>query len=87
MKNEKWSGSPVLFILAGCYLLYLTWGLARDIMSGTVPDSRIIFIVIATIVFGICGAGLLFCGIRGYRMRSASDAEGDQEENRTDKQE
>ena len=42
MKNEKWSGSPVLFILAGCYLLYLTWGLARDIMSGTVSDSRII---------------------------------------------
>lgn len=79
MKNEKWSGSPVLYILAGCYLLYLTWGLVRDIMSGTVPDSRMVFIVIAAIVFGICGAVLLFLGIKGYRARSASDAEDDSE--------
>lgn len=87
MKNEKRSGSPVLFILAGCYLLYLTWGLARDIMSGAVPDSRMIFIAIAAIVFGICGAGLVFLGIKGYRTRSAADAEGDQKENDEDKQE
>ena len=81
MKNAKWSGSPVLFILAGCYLLYLAWGLVRDILSGTVPDSRMMFIAIAAVIFAICGVVLLFQGLKGYRARSAAEEEEDPKKN------
>lgn len=69
----KFNSSSVLYILAGGYLLYLVYGLVKEMVNGQVPESRLLLIGGITIVFAVCSLILLLLGIRSYRTHSADD--------------
>ena len=74
------NSSNIIRILGGGYLLYLAYQLINSIRTENVGSSKI-WLILATVLFIVSGAGILYFGIRGMmEQNKMSDNEVADEE-------
>lgn len=71
MKNER--GSNIIRLVAGAYLLYLSYSLIKSLMAGEVEQRT--WVIIAISAFIVLGIAILGWGLRGVMQMRNNPAE------------